>query len=134
MRITSGPPAAALAFVLATSAAQARGWDWFAAHVRPTGGCVGAREVGASFYDSGTRTASGERFDRSAMTAASRPGGWPMGATVRVTNPKTGRSVTVRVNDAGPWGAAWAAGVRLDLSPAAFRALGMTQSDFVCAE
>ena len=57
-----------------------------------------------------------------------------MGSLVHVSNPLTGRSVSVRINDAGPWGAAWNVGVRLDLSPAAFRALGMSQSGWVCAQ
>ena len=126
---------AVLCLALACSPARAGGWDYFAAHVHPTGKCGGMREVGASFYDSGTRTASGEPFVLSAMTAASRePGGWPMGAHVSVRNPLNGRSVTVRINDRGPWGPAWSAGVRLDLSPAAFRALGMRQSGWVCAQ
>lgn len=125
---------AALWLALASTAAQAAGWGWFAAHIHPTGKCGFGREVGASYYDTGTRTASGEPFVRSAMTAASRPGGFAMGSLVHVSNPLTGRSVSVRINDAGPWGAAWNVGVRLDLSPAAFRALGMSQSGWVCAQ
>lgn len=118
-----------------SSCAHAQGWRWFAEHVHRTGQCGGVREVAASFYNTGTRTADGEPFIHSALTAASRPnGGWPMGAHVAIRNPQTGRSVTVRINDAGPWGEAWSVGVRLDLSPAAFRALGMTQSGWVCAE
>jgi len=117
----------------ATLSAQAGGWAYFRAHVHPTGRCGASREVGASFYDQGTRTASGERFDRGALTAASRPGGFARGSQVHIRNPRNGREVTVRINDAGPWGAAWDAGVRLDLSPAAFHALGMAGSNWVCA-
>lgn len=117
-----------------SSCAYAGGWRYFHDHVRPTGRCGFGREVGASFYNSGYRTASGELFNVNALTAASRPGGFAMGSSVHVSNPMTGRSVTVRINDAGPWGEAWAYGVRLDLSPAAFRALGMTQSGWVCAQ
>ena len=46
------------------------------------------------------KTASGEVFDPSAMTAASY--GWPLGTLVRVTNPKNSKSVDVKINDRGP--------------------------------
>ena len=47
-------------------------------------------------------TASGERFDKHALTAAHRT--LPLGTRVRVTNTKNGRSVVVRINDRGPFG------------------------------
>lgn len=123
------------AIILFTGHAQAAGWHWFADHVRPTGLCGSAREIAVSFYNTGIRTASGEPFIHSRLTAASRmPGGFAMGSYVHLRHPRTGHRVTVRINDAGPWGEAWRAGVRLDLSPAAFRALGLTQSAWVCAE
>lgn len=50
----------------------------------------------------GQPTASGERFDKHSMTAAHRT--LPMGTTVKVTNTNNGASVTVRVNDRGPFG------------------------------
>ena len=77
---------------------------------------------GASFYDEGQMTASGERFDPSAMTAAHKT--LPMGSRVRVTNPANGDSVTVRINDRGPY----VGGRCLDLSAAAFSAIGNTGS------
>src|SRR6476660_3232997 len=49
----------------------------------------------------GGRTASGERMDPSAMTAAHRSR--PFGSHVTVTSHATGRSVTVRINDRGPF-------------------------------
>src|SRR6266403_815467 len=55
----------------------------------------------ASFYTEGTQTASGERFDTNELTAAHRT--LPFGTRLRVTNVATGRSVTVRVNDRGPF-------------------------------
>lgn len=58
----------------------------------------------ASFYGeefAGSRTASGERFDPNALTAA-HPS-LPMGSKVRVTNLRNGRSVVVRINDRGPF-------------------------------
>ena len=61
-------------------------------------------EVGvASYYGSqfhGRRTASGERYDETEMTAAHR--GLPFGTRVRVTNLANNRRVVVRVNDRGP--------------------------------
>lgn len=50
----------------------------------------------------GRKTASGERFDKNAMTAAHRK--LPLGTRVRVTNLANGRSVVLRINDRGPWG------------------------------
>ena len=48
----------------------------------------------------GRKTASGERFDSSAMTMAHRT--LPFGTMVKVTNIKNNMSVVVRVNDRGP--------------------------------
>ncbi|MFF0312100.1 septal ring lytic transglycosylase RlpA family protein [Streptosporangium sp. NPDC004379] len=75
---------------------------------------------GASYYDEPQMTASGERFDPSAMTAAHKT--LPLGSKVRVTNPANGESVTVRINDRGPY----TGGRCLDLSRAAFSAIGDT--------
>ena len=58
----------------------------------------------ASWYGSahhGKRTASGERFDQNALTAAHR--NLPFGTFVRVTNLSNERSVIVRINDRGPF-------------------------------
>lgn len=58
----------------------------------------------ASYYGrkfNGRRTASGERFDMTQMTAAHRT--LPFGSRVRVTNPANGKSVVVRINDRGPF-------------------------------
>ena len=76
----------------------------------------------ASFYGRkfhGRRTASGERFDMNAMTAAHRT--LPFGTRVKVTNPRNGKSVTVRINDRGPF----SKGRTIDLSRAAAEQLGM---------
>lgn len=75
--------------------------------------------VKASFYASGHRTASGEAFDPNGFTAASRT--LPFGARLNVTNPKTGRSVVVRINDRGPF----VRGRGLDLAKGAAEALGI---------
>ncbi|TDD42646.1 septal ring lytic transglycosylase RlpA family protein [Nonomuraea terrae] len=79
---------------------------------------IASGSCGASYYGEGQMTASGERFDPSAMTAAHKT--LPMGSRVRVTNPDNGESVTVRINDRGPF----VGGRCLDLSEGAFAALG----------
>ncbi|MEQ5786357.1 septal ring lytic transglycosylase RlpA family protein [Erythrobacter sp. NFXS35] len=79
----------------------------------------------ASYYASkfhGRRTASGEAFDNGAMTAAHRT--LPFGSLVRVTNPATGESVTVRINDRGPF----SRGRVIDVSRAAAEELGLVAS------
>jgi peptidoglycan lytic transglycosylase len=73
----------------------------------------------ASFYSQGSRTASGEKFNPGELTAAHRT--LPFGTRVRVTNVTTGRSVTVRVNDRGPF----VNGRVIDVSHAAAQSLGM---------
>ena len=67
----------------------------------------------------GGPTASGERFNMHAMTAAHRT--LPFGTMVRVEDLKTGRSVVVRINDRGPYGR----GRIIDVSEAAARELGI---------
>jgi len=73
----------------------------------------------ASFYTEGTQTASGEKFDTQELTAAHRT--LPFGTRLRVTNVATGRSVTVRVNDRGPF----VPGRVVDVSYSAAATLGM---------
>ena len=74
----------------------------------------------ASYYgsESGSRTASGQRFNQNAMTAAHRT--LPFGTRLRVTH--AGRSVVVTINDRGPF----IRGRVLDLSKGAARAIGLT--------
>jgi rare lipoprotein A len=79
----------------------------------------GASHGLASFYTEGTRTASGERFDTHELTAAHRT--LPFGTRLRVTSVATGRSVTVRVNDRGPF----VPGRVVDVSYSAAETLGM---------
>jgi rare lipoprotein A len=75
----------------------------------------------ASFYKDDTETASGEKFDPQQLTAAHRT--LPFGTRLRVTNVETGRSVTVRVNDRGPY----IAGRSVDLSYSAADTIGMVE-------
>lgn len=72
----------------------------------------------ASFY-SDTETASGEKFDSNELTAAHPT--LPFGTRLRVTDVSSGRSVTVKVNDRGPF----VRGRVVDISPSAAEALGM---------
>ena len=70
----------------------------------------------ASVYAySGSKTASGERADPGGLTAAHRT--LPFGTHVRVTNSRNGRSVTVRINDRGPF----VRGRVIDVTPAGAR-------------
>ncbi|MEM8661797.1 MAG: septal ring lytic transglycosylase RlpA family protein [Pseudomonadota bacterium] len=76
----------------------------------------------ASYYaDSlhGNLTASGEVYDKNALTAAHRT--LPFGTIVKVHYPKTDRQIVVTINDRGPY----AKGVIIDLSSAAAEELGM---------
>jgi rare lipoprotein A len=75
----------------------------------------------ASFYTEDDWTASGERFNTHAMTAA-HPS-LPFGTRLRVTNVTNGRSVVVRVNDRGPY----VHGRVVDLSGSAAESLGMVE-------
>jgi rare lipoprotein A len=76
----------------------------------------------ASFYTEGQQTASGEKFDTHDLTAAHPT--LPFGTRLRVTNVATGQSVTVRVNDRGPY----VPGRVVDVSHSAADALGMVGS------
>jgi len=84
---------------------------------------------GASYYSdrlAGHRTASGERYDPRALTAAHRT--LPFGTEVRVVRDDDGRGVVVRINDRGPFGDE---GRIIDLSRAAAERLGMLRAGVV---
>jgi rare lipoprotein A len=89
-------------------------------------GCNGGRRIISAFYSQGQRTASGQPFDPRAMTAAHRT--LPFGTRLTVTNPRTGKSVIVFVNDRGPF----VTGVSLDLSLGAAQAIGLRSTGTVC--
>ncbi|WP_225668426.1 septal ring lytic transglycosylase RlpA family protein [Bradyrhizobium hereditatis] len=86
---------------------------------RTAGGTKTASHGVASFYTEGTKTASGEKFNTLDMTAAHPT--LPFGTKLRVTDVASGRSVTVRVNDRGPY----VQGRVVDVSYSAADALGM---------
>jgi rare lipoprotein A len=95
-------------------------------------GCAGTTQRGrASYYGGkfhGRATASGERFDKEAMTAAHKD--LKFGTRVRVTNPENGRSVVVRVNDRFPG----TKGRIIDLSEGAFRRLAPLERGVIDVE
>ena len=93
-------------------------------------GTASAQCGGASWYALTSKTASGERMNPSAMTAAHRS--LPFGTKLRVTNQKNGKSVIVRINDRGPF----IKGRVLDLSKGAAQQIGFIQSGHtsVCME
>jgi len=101
-------------------AAKAAGSDWRNANAS-MGSTSGHSFSGmASYYgnESGSRTASGARFNQNAMTCAHRS--LPFGTKLRVTH--RGQSVVVTINDRGPF----IKGRVLDLSTGAARAVGLT--------
>lgn len=98
------------------------GSDWRNANaaMTPSAGTGRSFSGMASFYgnESGSKTASGQRFNQNAMTAAHRS--LPFGTKLRVTH--GGQSVIVTINDRGPF----VRGRVLDLSTGAARAIGLT--------
>ena len=87
------------------------------AHLTPS-----AADQVASVYshESGSGTASGQKLNREAFTAAHRT--LPFGSKVKVTNKSNGRSVVVTINDRGPF----VRGRVIDVTPAAARVLGFS--------
>ena len=103
------------------SKAQAADGSWLNANASTAPSSGGHSFSGiASFYgnESGSKTASGQRFNQNDMTAAHRS--LPFGTRLRVTH--GGRSVVVTINDRGPF----VRGRVLDLSTGAARAIGLT--------
>jgi rare lipoprotein A len=90
----------------------------FASRKNPAGTKTASQGI-ASFYSEDTQTASGEKFDARELTAAHPT--LPFGTKLRVTDVKSGRSVTVRVNDRGPY----VRGRIVDVSHSAAAELGM---------
>jgi rare lipoprotein A len=90
------------------------------------GDCSGGRQIISAYYSQGERTASGQPFDPNGMTAAHRT--LPFGTHLTVSNPRTGKSVNVVINDRGPF----VSGISLDLSLGAAQAIGMRGTGAVC--
>jgi rare lipoprotein A (peptidoglycan hydrolase) len=100
-------------------------------HRRPSFGAAGSdcgagKRIISAYYWEGRHTASGQPFNPRGMTAAHRT--LPFGTALTVSNPRTGKSVTVIINDRGPY----VSGVSLDLSLGAAQAIGMRGTGAVC--
>jgi len=107
---------------VAHSAAPSSAWRDASAAIAQTRGSGRSFSGMASFYgnESGSKTASGQRFNQNALTAAHRS--LPFGTKLRVTHGD--RSVVVTINDRGPF----IRGRVLDLSTGAARAIGLTSA------
>jgi len=90
-----------------------------AAFVRATKGDFGPALSGIASVYHDPITATGEHMNPNAMTAAHKT--LPLGSIVTVRNHRNGRSITVRINDRGPY----VRGRVIDLSPGAARVLGV---------
>jgi len=117
---------------LGVSVAVAQGTSAAAPASAPAPALAAAGESGKlAWYGkkfAGRATASGERYNPEAMTMAHKT--LPFGTRVKVTNPKNGKSVTLRVNDRGPTQADRVG----DVSMAAARQLGMINMGVIDAE
>jgi rare lipoprotein A len=104
------------------SGSSSGSWRDANAAIAPSSGSGHSFSGMASYYgnESGSKTASGQRFNQNALTAAHRS--LPFGTKLKVTH--GGRSVVVTINDRGPF----IRGRVLDLSTAAARAVGLTSA------
>ena len=123
---------AALLVTAPATPADAAGWASIHRYVKKSGRCNGGREVLATWYKVGSRTANGERFNPHGQTAASYD--YAMGTTISAHNPKSGRTCAVRINDRGPHGIARRMGARIDFALGAARCLGMRSTQYVCVQ
>ena len=101
-----------------------------AASLAGSAGLASAQCGSASWYALTSKTASGERMNPAAMTAAHRT--LPFGSKVVVTNQRNGKQVVVRINDRGPF----IKGRVIDLSRAAAARLGFVSQGHtkICME
>jgi rare lipoprotein A (peptidoglycan hydrolase) len=120
-----------LFLAVVSTPADAGGWATIHRYARRTEKCGGSREVLASYYGTGRRTANGELFNPHGLTAASYD--YALGGVISVKNPLTGRICAIRINDRGPHGIARRMGARIDFTLGAARCLGMRASQYVCA-
>lgn len=100
-------------------------------HTQEPPGAPPGETMVATYYSKrfhGRKTASGERYDHNAFTCAHKT--LPFQTQLLVTNPKTGQSVTVKVNDRGPF----TRGRDLDLSYAAAKEIGMLAAGVIPVE
>jgi rare lipoprotein A len=90
------------------------------------GPCTQGVRIVSAWYAEGKHTASGQRFNPQGLTAAHRT--FPFGTRLIVINPQSGKSVTVTINDRGPF----VKGIGLDLSLGAAKVIGLTGTGAVC--
>lgn len=114
--VTAAPQPAATITTSSVPPGQARSMQKPGGVLRSTHALSGI----ASYYWQEQMTATGERFDKTKMTAAHRT--LPFGTRVKVTNLSNGRTVVVRINDRGPF----KPGRIIDLSEAAAKEIDMT--------
>jgi rare lipoprotein A len=93
-----------------------------------TAGPCPSDSMNATQYSSSPDTASGQPFRPDGLTAAHRK--LAFGTRVKVTNPRTGASTVVTINDRGPF----TRGRDIDLSRGAARAIDLSSVGTVCAE
>jgi hypothetical protein len=96
------------------------------ANATSTFSCDDGQMLRSAYYWQGRHTASGQPFNPNGLTAAHRT--LPFGTKLTVTNPRTGKSVIVEVNDRGPF----TRGLHLDLSRGAAQAIGLKGTGTVC--
>jgi rare lipoprotein A len=103
---------------------------WFGgtASAASTQGTCPDGSMNATQNSSGGHTASGQPFRPDGLTAAHKS--LPFGTRVQVTNPRTGASTVVIINDRGPF----TRGRDIDLSRGAAQAIGLSSVGRVCAE
>jgi peptidoglycan lytic transglycosylase len=99
---------------------------FFATGALAQGPCTQGVRIVSAWYAEGKHTASGQRFNPQGLTAAHRT--FPFGTRLLVVNPHNGKSVTVTINDRGPF----VKGIGLDLSLGAAKVIGLTGTGAVC--
>jgi rare lipoprotein A len=107
-----------IGLILTLSVLLASTWFGGIALAASTQGACQSGSMHATQYSSGSGTASGERFRPDGLTAAHRK--LPFGTQVKITNPRTGGTTIVRINDRGPF----TRGRDIDLCRGAARAIG----------
>jgi len=91
------------------------------------GRCL-AGAMSAAIYWEGRTTASGQVFRPDGLTAAHRT--LPFGTHIRITNPRTGASTIITINDRGPF----TRGLDIDLARGAARAIGLASTGTICTQ
>lgn len=115
-----------IAFAIAACSSPAKTSHKPTTKPKPTSGVQAGSATWYGGKHHGGPTASGERFDKRALTAAHRT--LKMNTRVRVTNKRNGRSVIVRINDRGPYGGG---GRIIDVSEKAAEVLDMIEAGVV---